>query len=365
MVDTQNLVGQGAQLAMDQIWRTLLGNAFVNAKNSQPVSAGDVGDTAFTVGLNALPFGAGGGAVKGAQAVDRVAADKIVKKILENPDISIVAPREAMPQILSSRFKSQRELLSEQPGFDPTQFGKREAVEDYLMGYPPDFPVNQRPIYGAVANRTDLPQWLLEKTPGQSGDALRLFDPRTNRSAVFGDADAVISRVPANAVEGSFTIGDSWVPAVHQAINMSQLQSPRVRKDILKAIAEARSSKGKADFAVDGKLPYIEAQMAARKNPVEAIRRIDIPPSYRRVWEQASRQAPESYTAGGMRMLDPIIKQVPKVEKQLARKPDAETLRYQELLFNNPVRPQIPQKLLKELLGSEKRAIRGAKGKAV
>lgn len=307
---------------------------------------------------------AGYGAFKGVRAADKLAANTAVKRILQNPDISIVAPRQAMPEILSSRFKSQRELMSERGQLDPTKFGRREAVEQELMGYPLDTPLDQRPIYGAVANSADLPQWLVEKTPGQFGDALRLFDPRTNRSGVFGAQNAVINRVPASSVEGTVTIGDSWVPAVDQAFNLNRLQSPEVRQNILQSIAEARASRGAAPFAIEGKLPYIEAQMAATKNPVDAIRRIDVPPSYSEVWNKALMSAPDVRTVGGQRVLDPIVNRVPAVTRQLARRPDAETMRFQELLYNNPSRPLIPQRNLNDLLLPEKAAVRSVKRKA-
>lgn len=317
----------------------------------------------LTLALAPTAF-AGYGIGKGVSAADKLAANIAVKRILQNPDISIVAPREAMPEILSSRFKSQRELMSEQGNLDPTKFGRRETVEQQLLGYPLDTPLNQRPIYGAVANSTDLPQWLLEKTPGQLGDALRLFDPRANRSGVFGAQNAVINRVPASAVEGTVTIGDSWVPAVDQAFNLNRLQSPEVRQNILQSIAEARASRGTAPFAIEGKLPYIEAQMSAAKNPVDAIRRIDVPPSYSEVWNKASMSAPDVRTTGGQRVLDPIVNRVPAATRQLARRPDAETRRFQELLYNNPSRPLIPQRNLDDLLLPEKAAVRSVKGKA-
>lgn len=79
MADSQNLIGQGMGIAMDEIWRALFGNAVVNARQGQPITAGDVGDTAFTVGLNSLPFGGGGAAARasritpeGLNALDQV-----------------------------------------------------------------------------------------------------------------------------------------------------------------------------------------------------------------------------------------------------------------------------------------------------
>jgi hypothetical protein len=62
MADTSKQIGQGAQIAMEAIYRALLGDAAVNAKSGKAVSAKDIGNTALTVGLNSLPFGAGGGA---------------------------------------------------------------------------------------------------------------------------------------------------------------------------------------------------------------------------------------------------------------------------------------------------------------
>jgi hypothetical protein len=356
MADSAQIIGQGANLVMDQIYRALIGDAGANLRAGKPVSGADVANSALTVGLNALPVGGAGAAAKGAGAIDNVAASAAIKKILQNPEISIVAPRQAMPEILSSRFKGQRELMAEQPNFDPTQFGRRETVEDILLGYPLSTPDKFRPVYGAVANKTELPQWLLEKTPGKLGDALRLFDPRTNTSGVFGNMDSVISRVPASAVDGTFTIGDSFAPFLNEAINLRAIDSPQVREQILKGIATGRVQ--------NQKLPYIEAQMSPARNPVDAIRRIDIPPSYKEVWTAASLATPPKFTVGGARVLDPVVKQVPKTVKEMAKYPGSRTLKFQDELYNNPVRPSIPQKRLPDLLGVEKQAVKGAKGKA-
>jgi hypothetical protein len=276
---------------------------------------------------------------------------------LKNPDISVVAPREAMPAILSSRFKGQRELASGQPGFDPKKFGRREQVEADLLGYPLSTPDSMRPIYGAVANRAQLPQWLLERTPGRLGAALRLFDPRTNDSGFFGLNNAVINRLPASKVAGTYTVGDSWAPFLNSALELGGLSRPSSVRKITDAIATARANKTR--------VPYIEAQMNPSRNPVDAIREIAIPPSYSDVWAAAVGSAKRRFTSAGAELYDPIIKEVPKVVKKISGSEIAQsTARLQEELYNNLVRPKIPQRLLPQLLKVEKDSVRSAKGRA-
>lgn len=303
----------------------------------------------------------GYGAGKGISAIDRLVATNAVKKILQNnPDVSIIAPREVMPNILSDRFKGQRELLSEQPGFDPTKYGKREDVENILFDIPLDTPDKFRPIYGAIANQNSLPQWLLERIPGKTGDAYRLFDPRTNFSGVFGNNNAVINRLPLDKVEGTFTVGDSWAPWGQYGNQVNNLRNVGTDETLPSTIIDAIRA-----YRADGqKLPYIEAQMSASTNPVNYISRIDVPPSFSSTWTTAALRAPNKTTVGGQTVYDPIIKKVPQVLRE-TRRSDAETKRFMEMLRNNETRPNIPIQQLPDILGTEKVALRQAKGRAV
>lgn len=340
--------------------------AAANVNSTANIARGKGGVLDYlTLGTSLLPPVAGG-AVKGVRVADKLATKAAVKKILKDPDISIVAPRDVMPNVLSSRFKSQRELLDEMG--NKQAVGRREIVERDLLGYPLGTPSNQRPIYGAVANKTDLPQWMLQRTPGQLGDALRLFDPRTNRSGVFGNYHSAINRVPASKVEGSFTIGDSWspflnnYPAPNKLGNLANLQDPENVNNILEALAKVRAAKGRhpaGDPGVNGKLPYIEAQMAATKNPVDSIRRIDFPPSSREVWQLAKDRLPRT-----VEKFDPVLKGVPSATKEIAKQPHTYTRQLLEEILNNPTRPQIPQKMLKDLILTDQIQLRSLKGKA-
>ena len=55
MADAQNLVGQGFNVVFDELYRALFGDAVGNLRQGEEVSAGDIGNTALTVGLNSLP----------------------------------------------------------------------------------------------------------------------------------------------------------------------------------------------------------------------------------------------------------------------------------------------------------------------
>jgi len=132
MADTQNLIGQGMGLAMDQIYRALLGDAGANLRAGKPVSGADVANSALTVGLNALPVGGAGVAAKGVKAtgitpegVEALARAATMRRRSFDP-----APREVLPEALRQNkgtqlygpgtyFSGKKGSLAQWRGFGP------------------------------------------------------------------------------------------------------------------------------------------------------------------------------------------------------------------------------------------------------
>lgn len=124
MADSQNLIGQGMGIAMDEIYRALFGNAAVKARQGQPITAGDVGDTAFTVGLNSLPFG-GGGAAARASKVTPEGLDALARVIAMQRRSRTAAPDRLVPEADRVIYDSGNAAFG--PG---TYFSNRAASKD-------------------------------------------------------------------------------------------------------------------------------------------------------------------------------------------------------------------------------------------
>lgn len=231
MADSQNLIGQGMGIAMDEIWRALFGNAAVKARQGQPITAGDVGDTAFTVGLNSLPFGGGGAAARGAQvaANSPEVARMLALQALRNPNIVSRQGVNALEQMARSgdtRFKNMFDMNIENvPRYaEYQQKGlvsadelsqealRRAASEEAILGIPMNAPASARPTYGivtpalpGVAARAPRPIG----TPQNAVQEVRsLLSPRNPQLDEFGANGANVFFKPRNLDRVTTTAGD-------------------------------------------------------------------------------------------------------------------------------------------------------------
>jgi TP901 family phage tail tape measure protein len=145
-----------------------------------------------------------GNIVKGvAKSVDTAIATKLAEKTLSNPKINIAFPSRDTKKILNEGFSSQ---------FDPTKKtdGMRLAVEDRL-GFPTNTPASGRPVYGAIQNRFNVPESILKRIPGVTGDFLRATDPRTNALLkMYGGSEPAFASLNSKNLQGTYTLGDSF-----------------------------------------------------------------------------------------------------------------------------------------------------------
>lgn len=283
MADTQNLVGQGAKMAMDEIYRMLFGNAFVNARQGQPITAGDVGDTAFTVGLNALPFGAGGAAAKGARAADPAIARIVAERVLRNPSVSVRFPSEVSADLVNSgRFKNSMELGLDS-GFNVITPQARLNAENLAYGVPLSAAAADRPIYGMLTANNAIPSTRLmpesaklsqATMPAHSGigygDSLAVFK---NPSGKFSAGDSFsanpgpnwnLGQVPAEFAQNPAMAFRSNADRYITGADDAYLAATRQRPQSLEAIIPAR----------EATLPNVDYFMVSSKAKKEALQRL-------------------------------------------------------------------------------------------
>lgn len=257
MVDSTSMVGQGMGLVMDQIYRALLGDAFANAKTGQQVTGQDLANSAFTVGLNALPFGAGGAVGRSLPALDQLAARAVINRTLRNPQFAIAMPEKAAAEVgKSRRVKNKFEMQEEDM---PMEF--RRGLEEELLGVPFEAPAQARPTYAALANDLPLPASVVQAFPGVTGEALRRTSRFNPSIEMYGGQSPVIASGSAKNLQGTFTIGDTF----GRPSNVYQLNDRTARQS---AVREAMDQLNR------GGLQYIEAQIAAATNPGGAIQKI-------------------------------------------------------------------------------------------
>lgn len=297
MVDTQNLVGQGAKMAMDEIYRMLFGNAFVNARQGQPVTAGDIGDTAFTVGLNSLPFGAGGGVVRGAQAapaaakaVDEALARKILQNAIAQRKVAVaMTPSGAEGTIRSGGMKNIFELddvAASRPG---TYLGERRLVEENLLGIPQSAPAAARPTYGALAGPM-LPQPIAQRLPGVTGQAIRVLDPRFNKvlskygytlGSNTSEVTPALLATTRPGIEGTATIADSFLDPARAYSLTNKADAQQLSDDVFELISRNARNKygGENQLALGSSqtYPYLEVQMAPGQGALSNISKMQVP----------------------------------------------------------------------------------------
>jgi hypothetical protein len=173
-----------------------------------------------------------------------------------------------MTNVMSSRFKNQFETSPE----NMMSNLKRVEVEK-TMGFSPNTPGYQRPIYGAVENKLNLPTGLLQRIPGTTGKVLRLTDPRTNNSKWFGGEYPAISHVDASNMRGTFTIGDSFSPASDKVYNLTDGNLDEAADAIVRGFKERPLD-----------MHYIEAQLMQNVEPfsdtsdlLKNLQKVDIP----------------------------------------------------------------------------------------
>jgi hypothetical protein len=252
------MIGEGMKLAMDEIYKTVLGpglNSLVREGDPTQMSPLDWASLA-TMGLGTGMIG------KGVQVADRLGATALAANTLKNPNISIVAPRKVFPEIFESgRFKNQLELQPNNPNN-----ARRLQVEDEVLGYPLNTPPEARPIYGAIKNNYNLPQGLTRFIPGNTGKFLRLTDPTQNSSTWFGQKNQAFANVPGKKVTGTYTLNDSWVPGVRPFELNSADDAAKASKELIANLSSGRKLPG-----------YIEAQMRPTKNSADWIENISVP----------------------------------------------------------------------------------------
>jgi TP901 family phage tail tape measure protein len=184
-----------------------------------------------------------GVASKSVKAADRLAATKLAEKTLTNPRISITFPREVMQEIITGRFKNQFEMGQ------PDSLMRRQVEE--MLGYPMDTPAINRPIYGAIENKLGLPEGIVKRFPGRTGEFLRLTDPRTNMARMFGGDNPAFAHLDSKGLKGTYTLGDSFV--TQHALRLGEYAPQRAREIIEKMKRNP--------------IPYIEAQLNPLINP--------------------------------------------------------------------------------------------------
>ena len=268
-------------LAMDQIYRALIGDAGANLRAGKPVSGADVANSALTVGLNALPIPAAAVPLK---AADKALAKRLAMNIFKKPDIAIVAPDTSADDIIKEGFKStyENQLRNSASG---NYMDRRTAVEEAILGIPPSTLPAQRPVYGSVVNPKKLPEFILSNTPGVTGKTLRALDPGFNRqiNENYGRLAPVVFRSGSEGLTGTMTVGDSFNPVTGIAYGLNAADAPKAAAiELVQALSKNPRS-----------VPYVEAQIARNVNPIETLKSVDLPISQMRFPSSAQQQTGE------------------------------------------------------------------------
>ena len=255
----------------------------------------------LTVGLAPLAF-TGYGAVKAAPAVakgvkgaaraaDSAIATKVVGNALKNPRVSVaMTPSGIENSIRSGAVKNMLQL--EEEGVEvlrkPGYMEERLWIEEQVLGIPQSAPGSARPTYGAVTSKNYLPYMAAKNAPGATGEAVRMLDPRFNRSldafgyALNSNSSEVATQGVAKTrpgVKGSFTISDSFLePDKLYKIGDGGDRTEATKKivEMLKQNVDPKMAgnpltRGRKTF------PYLEVQASPQTNPFNFMERFDIP----------------------------------------------------------------------------------------
>lgn len=249
---------------MDQIYRALLGDAGANLRSGKPVSAADVGNSALTIGLNALPVGGAGAAAKGAKAaapiIDNAAARAILNSTLKNPQFSVAMPKQNAIQMLRS---GQYQNKFQRGATDPYRMGKEESVLNIPMGTP----VAERPVYGILTNRVAVPESIAKRIPGKTGEVARMVSPTANESlGMYGGADGIIASAPTRNLPTTYTTTDSFYAP---AGSVRQVGDKAARRDAINEIMGRLD-----DNTYRSNARFIEGQIPSSANPLAQTNRI-------------------------------------------------------------------------------------------
>lgn len=227
-----------------------------------------------------------------AKALDKNLARSIVDRSLSNPRMSIaMTPSGVEGAIRSGKVKNFSELQEEgsnivrAPGYP----AERLRIEEDLLGIPADAPGSQRPTYGALTSKSYLPFVAANKLPGATGEAVRMLDPRFNRSlssygyALNSNASEVASQGVARTrpgIQGSYTISDSFL----EPGRVFQFGNPDDRGEAVNEIVQMlmqnkdpKNFRGNPLTRGPVSYPYIEMQASPATNPFDYIEKIDVP----------------------------------------------------------------------------------------
>jgi TP901 family phage tail tape measure protein len=171
---------------------------------------------------------------KTANALDERLAAKVIEAAIARPGFSVTMPSNAAKDILrGGTLKNQFEIGSAK--IDPNYI--RVAQENKVLGIPLDAPSSARPTYGALTNRLPIPQSIVRRVPGMTGEALRLTDKYNPNTLMYGGGNPVVaSGNISNKLRASLTVGDSF-DSTAKAYNMFDRSSRKlVANDVLSVL---------------------------------------------------------------------------------------------------------------------------------
>jgi len=286
-------IGKGMQLAMDNIQRLFFGQASLNAKYGISSDTSDTIDSIAAIALNSLPAPA----LKGitnirslAPAIDNMIAKSIIQNTLNKPRVAVgMTPSGVEGAIKDRAFRTISDLedvgqfVTRPSGYNAT----RRQVENDLLGIPLNTASSQRPIYGTITSAfgTRLPYSLVQKMGGQTGNALRLFDPRFNKVTnqyMYNLGSNASDFVPlalartGRGAQGTYTLGDTF--RLSPGANIFRLGNKTDSRNATQAILrEFKSPSSELRNVSPYSLPYLEAQINNGKNLFNLVKKFEVP----------------------------------------------------------------------------------------
>jgi len=235
-------------------------------------------------------YGAFRGAPIAARAADKAITTSIVSNALKNPRMAIgMTPAGVEGAIKSGKIKNFSELAEEGVNVQraPGYLNDRLRIEEEVLGVPRNAPGSQRPAYGAVTSKNYLPYFVANKLPGATGNAVRMLDPRFNRSldsyayALISNASDVASQALARTkpgVKGTYTIGDTF-QGPNRVFQVGNPQDQAEATDeIVKMLVANTSGRSNNPLVRSSQtFPYLELQASPTTNPFNYIEKFDVP----------------------------------------------------------------------------------------